>query len=93
MVGCEHLAPIQGNGSLHNSCDNGLLLSCMGAKCSQLTYFLKVRLTGVQLKASMYQATLLLATVVTRLQQLCYRADTTLLQLLQATKLPGIWRP
>ena len=25
--------------------------------------------------------------VVTRVQQLCYRADTTLLQLLQATKL------
>ena len=31
--------------------------------------------------------------VVTRVQQLCYRADTTLLQLLQATKLPGVLRP
>ena len=31
--------------------------------------------------------------VVTRVKQLCYRADTTLLQLLQATKLPGVWRP
>ena len=30
--------------------------------------------------------------VVTRVQQLCYRADTTLLQLLQATKLPGVSR-
>ena len=28
--------------------------------------------------------------VVTRVQQLYYRADTTLLQLLQATKLPGM---
>ena len=39
------------------------------------------------LKASMHQATLLLFNscnqVVTRVQQLCYRADTTLLQLLQ----------
>ena len=30
--------------------------------------------------------------VVTRVQK-CYRADTILLQLLQATKLPGVSRP
>ena len=27
------------------------------------------------------------------MQRPCYGADTALLQLLQATKLPGVWRP
>ena len=45
------------------------------------------------IKAFIHQATLLLATVVTRLYQPCSRVVAPLLQLLQATKLPGVWRP
>ena len=47
-VGCEALAPIQDNGSLWYLSKQSSL-SCMGAKASQPTHFLKFRLTGFRL--------------------------------------------
>ena len=47
-VGCEALAPIQDNDDCFDRYHNEPL-SCMGAKASQPTHFLKFRLTGFRL--------------------------------------------
>ena len=47
-VGCEALAPVQDNDDCFDSYHNEPL-SCMGAKASQPTHFLKFRLTGFRL--------------------------------------------
>ena len=53
-VGCEALAPIQDYDICQNSHHNNEPLSCMGAKASQPTHFLKFRLTGFLLSEINY---------------------------------------